>query len=665
MNKHSFKQLHSFLLLWGSQTVSQLGTAMTDYAVIIWVYSQKGTASSVTFLTICVFLPTIFFRFLAGSMVDRWKKKRIMLAADMLAACGSLAVLALHTAAVLQVWHLYVINSLLSLMNAFQEPASFVAVSMLVPKEHYVRASGLQGFSGAAVSILAPALGALLMAYGGLDMVLVVDLATFTVAFLALLFLIRIPEAEREETQEEPFSETCLAGIRYLREHAAILRITLFLAVINFLAKLGNDGMLSPFILGRTGNNQPVLGAVECFVALGVLAGSLLATLMKPAKKRVPLIFVTTGLVFSGSVIQGMTSRPWLWCAAAFGSYLLAAVMNANEEAVIREKVPPEMQGRVFSAKSTLQNFTIPIALLLGGVLADRVFEPFMAADSPVQQVLSGFFGTGKGSGIGLMFFITGTAGMLVSFTRLRKPVYRELDRPETDPAQMKDETEDTIMNSHKGIGFFSGFPERRFTEEIARRLEKELPVRNCLVFITACPADYQRNDEDSAGMHGMFTEYGIGFNRFCVVDNRMEPATAQQWAREADCFFLMGGGSCAEQMQLMREKGIYDIVREGPGMVLGVSAGSMNMGKTTVDIWESPVPYEGLGFADITMIGHFSYDDRERLRLMMEVSMERPVCAMQDESALFIRDGKADIIGTIYRIEKGEIRPFTEADAG
>ena len=436
MNKHSFRQLHSFLLLWGSQTVSQLGTAMTDYAVIIWVYSRKGTASSVTLLTVCTFLPTIFFRFLAGSAVDRWNKKRVMLIADTLAACGTLAVFMLHSADMLQIRHLYVINFLLSLMNAFQEPASFVAVSMLVPKEHYARAGGLQGFSGAAVSILAPALGALLVASGGLELVLIIDLATFAFAFLVLLFLIRIPEPERQKAEEEPFSKTCLAGIRYLKEHTAILRITLFLAVINFLAKLGNDGMLSPFILGRTGNNQPVLGAVESFTALGVLAGSLLVTLMKPVKKRVRLIFITTGLVFAGNIIQGLTSRPWLWCAAAFGSYLMAAVMNANEEAVIREKVPPEMQGRVFSAKSTLQNFTIPIALLLGGVLADRVFEPFMQADSPMKQALSGLVGTGKGSGIGLMFLIVGIAGMLISFTRLRKPVYRELDRTEAETIQ-------------------------------------------------------------------------------------------------------------------------------------------------------------------------------------------------------------------------------------
>ena len=218
-------------------------------------------------------------------------------------------------------------------------------------------------------------------------------------------------------------------------------------------------------------------------------------------------------------------------------------------------------------------------------------------------------------------------------------------------------------MRNNKAIAFFSGFPDRRFTDEIAGRLEKELPVRRCIVFITACPADYQQNDEDAAGMHGMFEEYGIGFDRFCVVDARMEPAEAQKQAREADCFFLMGGGVCAEQMQLMRDKGIFAIVRDGPAMVLGVSAGSMNMGKTTVDIWESLVPYEGLGFADITMIGHFSYDDTERLRRMKTVSMEQPVCAMEDESAIFIKNGKSETVGNIHKIDKGEIRPFTKED--
>ena len=354
--KSNIRGLGGFLRLWSTQTVSELGTAMTDYALVIWVYGQAGTASSVALLTICAFLPTIFFRFIAGALVDRWDKKRVMLAADLATACGTATVLILYTLSALRTWHIYLINVLLSLMNAFQVPASFVATTLLTPKEHYHRVGGLQGFSGAAVSILAPALGSALMAFGGMKLVLVVDLMSFFVAFLTLLCCIHIPEAPRRAGEaREPFTRDVMAGVRYLREHRAILRVTLFLAAVNFLAKLGNDGMLAPFVLGRTGNVQRVLGMVESAVAVGLMAGGLIVAFTKPPRRRTRLIFIACAVVFSANVVQGLTHGPLPWCAAAFFGYMMAAVMNANLTTILREKVPPEAQGRVFSAKDTLQ----------------------------------------------------------------------------------------------------------------------------------------------------------------------------------------------------------------------------------------------------------------------------------------------------------------------
>lgn len=137
-----FFGLRDFFILWSSQAVSSLGTAMTNFALIVWVYDQKGTASSITLLTICSFLPTILLRFVAGTIADRWSKKRIMLLADLIAACGTVTVLVLYSFSALQVWHLYIINFLLSFMDAFQSPASTVAISLLVPKEQYLRVSG-------------------------------------------------------------------------------------------------------------------------------------------------------------------------------------------------------------------------------------------------------------------------------------------------------------------------------------------------------------------------------------------------------------------------------------------------------------------------------------------------------------------------------------------
>ena len=196
-NNHFFSGLRDFLILWSSQAVSELGTAMTNFALINWVYGQTGTASSITFLTICSFLPTILFRLIAGTIADRWNKKRIMLLADLIAAGGTTVVFVLYSLSALQVWHLYIINFLLSFMNAFQIPASHVATSLLVPKEQYTRAGGLQSFSGSIITIVAPVLGSILLSFGGLTVILTADLVSFAVAFIILLSFIKIPETVR------------------------------------------------------------------------------------------------------------------------------------------------------------------------------------------------------------------------------------------------------------------------------------------------------------------------------------------------------------------------------------------------------------------------------------------------------------------------------------
>lgn len=430
-NVNLFSGLRDFLILWGSQFVSTLGTAMTNFALIIWVYGQKGTASSITLLSVCSLLPAILFSFVAGTIADRWDKKRTMLVTDLCAALGTVTVLALYLTSALQIWHLYIINFLLSFMNAFQGPASYVATSLLVPKEQYVRVSGLQAFSGSIVTILAPALGSAVLALGGLELVLIIDLTTFAIAFSILLFFIKIPAMRHSaKALQEPFIKSCMAGIRFLKAHRALLRIILFFAFVNFIAKMGGYGMMPALILSRTGNDQVALGMVEAAVGIGTLVGSILVTLMKPAKSRVTVIFFACGIAFLlGDVGQSLTQALPLWMVVAFVSNVPMAFLNANLTAVMRTNVPIEMQGRVFSARDTIQYSTIPLGLFLGGVLADHVFEPLMANPSPIQQALSLFFGMGKGSGIAIMFFIVGVIGCVTSFLCLKDPLYRSLDQ--------------------------------------------------------------------------------------------------------------------------------------------------------------------------------------------------------------------------------------------
>ena len=215
------------------------------------------------------------------------------------------------------------------------------------------------------------------------------------------------------------------------------------------------------------------------------------------------------------------------------------------------------------------------------------------------------------------------------------------------------------MMNA-KVVGFFSGFPTRHFTDSIADVLREELSIRDSLVFISAQPDNYVQNDDDSDGMHQMFAEKNMPFAKHCVIDNRISAAEAVSLIREASCIFLMGGNATL-QFELMRNKGILDEIRQSGAVILGVSAGAMNMGKHTVDIYESLTPYEGLGFADITVKAHYPIADEQLMQSLKQVSMELPVCLMTDASAIFLKRNGIMQIGQIYRLVKGVITPLTQ----
>ena len=161
--------------------------------------------------------------------------------------------------------------------------------------------------------------------------------------------------------------------------------------------------------------------------------------------------------------------------------------------------------------------------------------------------------------------------------------------------------------------------------------------------------------------MHAMFEECGMPFGRYSVIDDRTAVDDARRLIQEASCIFLMGGHG-VRQFQLIRDKDIWDGIRKSAAAVLGVSAGAGNMAKRALDIWESHVPYEGLGLADITIKAHVAQENRELLQILSQISMEQnlPICVMEDESAIFVKEKEATYLGRILLISNGNVCPMS-----
>lgn len=426
--KKEYKKLKPYLMLWSTQSLSTLGSGMTSYALVLWLYLQSGSALKTALLSICSYGPYVIMSIFAGALSDRWNKKRTVLICDSIAALSTIAVLVLLRTNTLQVWHLYVLNAVNGLMNTVQQPASEVITTLLIPKEFYQKTSGLRSLSQSLNSILTPVLATALFAFAGMSIVIAVDFITFATAFFTLWRLIPIPESPTHAQANEPLLTSARAGLAWLKHNPLILHLILFLACINLVASTYNAA-LPAMVLSKSTGGETVLGIVNTCVGAATLCGSVLITLLPPPKNRVRTICLCLFLSMSTeNFMLALGRHPLVWCIGAILGWLMIPIMNANMDVIFRVTIPPNMQGRVYACRNTLQFFTIPVGYLLGGILVDRVFEPMLAAQQGCG-VLVQLFGAEKGAGAAALFFVIGVAGVMICIIFsliLRKYTWRD-----------------------------------------------------------------------------------------------------------------------------------------------------------------------------------------------------------------------------------------------
>lgn len=408
-----------YIVLWLSQSISQLGSSMTAFALVLWTYEQTHSALSISIISFYNYVPYILTSIFIGSFVDSHSKKTVMLVSDCIAALASLFTLGFLMAGNLSVGHIYIINMMVGVSTAFQQPASSVAIAKIVPENKLSNVSGMNSFSSNLVIVFSPMLAAVLFSVGGLPLILLVDLFSFAAAFCVLLFLIHIPEQLTKEKFKSPFAEI-LFGFHFLKTEKGILYIMLTMAAINFFSRLTYENILSPMILARSSENNLVLGIVNACMGVGGIIGGLLVSVKKESRKKAGMIYISAALSFLlGDLTMAVGRNVICWSFAALAASLPIPFIMAGQNLILYKKIPENMQGRVFAVKNAVQYSTIPLGILLGGYLSDYVFEPFMLSDSDAVAFLEKIVGTGAGSGMAVMFLCTGICGFAMSIFSL------------------------------------------------------------------------------------------------------------------------------------------------------------------------------------------------------------------------------------------------------
>jgi DHA3 family macrolide efflux protein-like MFS transporter len=404
----------AFLLICFGQLISLIGSGLTGFALGVWVYQQTGAVTQFALITLFTTLPGIVVSPVAGAIVDRWNRRHAMMLSDSVAGCCALVVALLLLSGRLDIWHIYLAMGVSSAFVALHWPAYAAAVTMLFPRRHLGRASGLMQLGQATAKVISPMLAGALVGTIHIHGVLLLDFATFLFAFSTLLF-VRMPTVaslpETEEKKGSLLGET-LYGWTYITRRPGLFLLLALFAANNFLTGIVIV-LVTPLILSFA--SAAVLGAVLTVAGGGMLAGGAIMSIWGGPRRRVRGILIFTILQSALLVTGGLRASVTLIAAAAFGYLFAASVISGASQSLWQSKIAPSVQGRVFAVRSLIAWSSLPLASLAAGPLSDSLFEPLLAVNGPLAESVGRIIGVGPGRGIGLLFILAGFVTLLTT----------------------------------------------------------------------------------------------------------------------------------------------------------------------------------------------------------------------------------------------------------
>jgi MFS family permease len=405
--------MRTFTIIWIGQLVSTIGSGLTNFAIAVWVYRRTGSATQFTMVALFGALPSILISPLTGALADRWNRRRTMIFSNLGSGLTTLAIVLLLYANRLEFWHVCLFIAARSAISSFMFPAFSAATTLLVPKHQLGRASGMSQTSQASAQILAPLFAGALIALVPLERIVLIDFSTYIFGVVTLL-LVTVPEPLRNtdgQTARRSLFKEALYGWTYIRERPGLFVLLIYFAAINFI--IGISGVLfTPMVLSFA--SPQVLGTILSISGIGFLAGSLVMSAWGGPKNHVHGVLFFGLLMGLSVLLAGLKPYVPLVAAALFGMYFTMPLINGCSQAIWQSKTAVEVQGRVFALRRMVSWSITPLAYIIAGPLADKVFEPLMSVGGPLSGSVGHFLGVGPGRGIGMLFVTTGFLTLLI-----------------------------------------------------------------------------------------------------------------------------------------------------------------------------------------------------------------------------------------------------------
>ncbi len=359
-----------FWKYWVGQTISNLGSSVTLFALPLLIYKLTGSALNLGIATAAEFVPYLLFGLLLGAWVDRVDRKRMMIFTDIARALIIASIPLLAAFGVLSVWWIYIVGFIQSTLTICFEAGQFAAIPNLVKQDDLVTANGRIQASYSGASVLGPLLAGLLVALTPLSTLLLVDASSFVISAcsLALITMSFNPPKEKEQHASKSIGSDVMEGLRYVLGHPVLRNISMMMALVNFVETTVYTQLVL-FAKVQFRANDTRVGLLYSAGSIGIVVLSLTAGLLR---KRWTFSRVALGaLMTDGVLIIILAFTHWYWIGiilwACFSG--LGILFNINTSSLRQAIVPNHMLGRVMSIAGVLAWSAIPLGSLLGGLI--------------------------------------------------------------------------------------------------------------------------------------------------------------------------------------------------------------------------------------------------------------------------------------------------------
>ncbi|WP_327002969.1 amino acid adenylation domain-containing protein [Dactylosporangium sp. NBC_01737] len=424
--------LGRFLAVAAGQLVSIVGSALTEFAIPLWIYLETGSLVRFAVFAVLGLVPGMLVAPIAGAVVDRYDRRTVMLAGDVAAGASQAVLLALALTGTLRVGHIYVLLVTLSVALTFQRLAFASAVPQLVPKRYLGHANGIVQLSFGAGQFLVPLAAAALMATVGLRGVLLLDVASYVCA-VAVVVAVRFPRT-LAWARRETFWQEVVGGWRYSLGEGGLRPVLIFFAVLNlFMTPLFL--LLSPLVLSFA--DLGAVARVSMAGGLGAILGGLLMSFWGgPRRQRVRGMLLVVLLLAVFSALPGLRTSELLVAVGALGMSFGLTLANGVYTTIVQVKVPQRFHGRVFAVNTVIAFSTIPIGYAVVGPVGSRLLEPLMAPGGALSGTVGAVIGVGAGRGTALLFLLLAAVMAVQVLVSLRLPSLAGFDErvPDATP---------------------------------------------------------------------------------------------------------------------------------------------------------------------------------------------------------------------------------------